>query len=117
MQRAVGLAKSYPEFMAHFLTDGQAAPMGEGLKATPEIAQEYLDQARPIEPSGDRVLIGPLRLERWDKVRSVTFFADPDRLSALMTLATYWSSDPEEMIAPFSSGCSSPVASLRGVLA
>ncbi|HTP30432.1 MAG TPA: DUF169 domain-containing protein [Anaeromyxobacteraceae bacterium] len=105
LQRAVGLVSSYPAWMAHFLTDGKGAPMGEGLKATPEIAQAFLDRARPVEPGGDRVLMGPLRVEHWDKVRSVTFFADPDRLSALITLASYWSSDPEEVVAPFSSGC------------
>jgi hypothetical protein len=105
MQTAFGLEKSYPSFMANFLTDGKGAPMGEGLKATPELAQEFLDRARPPAPSGDSVLVGPLRLDQWDKVKSLTFFADPDRLAALMTLAAYWSSDPDFIFAPFSSGC------------
>ena len=39
-QAAFGMAEEYPPFMAHFLTDGVGAPMGEGLKATPELAQE-----------------------------------------------------------------------------
>lgn len=104
-QRAFGLEKEYPPFMAHFLTDGEGAPMGEGLKAAPELAQEFLDRAEPPTLSGDTILIGPLRLDRWEHVRSVTFFADPDRISALMTLAAYWSSDPDFIHAPFSSGC------------
>ena len=104
-QNAFGLGEGYPSFMANFLTDGKGAPMGEGLKATPELAQEFLDRARPLTPSGDTVLIGPLRVEQWDHVRSVTFFVDPDRLSGVMTLAGYWSSDPNLMFAPFSSGC------------
>lgn len=104
-QRAFGFAGEYPPFMAHFLTDGEGAPMGEGLKATPELAQEFLDRAEPPTLSGDTILIGPLRLDRWEHVRSVTFFADPDRISALMTLAAYWSSDPDFIHAPFSSGC------------
>ncbi len=104
-QIALGLKEEYPPFMAHFLTDGKGAPMGEGLKASPELAQEFLDRARPPKISGDTVLIGPLRPEQWDKVKSVAFLVDPDRLSGLMTLAAYWSSDPELILAPFSSGC------------
>ncbi|UCF04860.1 MAG: DUF169 domain-containing protein [bacterium] len=104
-QIAFGLEREYPPFMAHFLTDGKGAPMGEGLKATPELAQKFLDRARPPELSGDTVLVGPLDVTLWTSVRSVTFLADPDRLSALMTLAAYWSSDPELVVAPFSSGC------------
>ncbi|HOX46009.1 MAG TPA: DUF169 domain-containing protein [Myxococcota bacterium] len=106
LQRSLGLGGPYPPWMANFLTDGKnGAPMGEGLKASPALAQEYLDRARRLTPSGDSLLLGPLRLEAWPAVRSVTFFADADRLSALMTLAAYWSAEPDEVIAPFSSGC------------
>lgn len=103
--RAFGLEPQYPPYMAHFLTDGVGAPKGEGLRATPEIAQAYLDAARPPELDSDTLLVGPLRVERWEAVRSVTFLADPDRLAALMTLAGYWSPD-DVVAAPFGSGCS-----------
>ena len=106
LQRALGLSASYPPWMANFLTDGaNGAPMGEGLKASAALAQQFIDQARAPEPSGDTMLMGPLKLERWQDVRTVTFFADPDRLSALMTLAQYWSGRGDEIAAPFSSGC------------
>jgi hypothetical protein len=106
MQRAFGLCAEYPPWMANFLTEGKnGAATGEGLKATPEIAAGFLERVRPMRPAGGHVLFGPLRLEAWEKVRSVTFFADPDRLSALMTLASFWSADPDEIAAPFSSGC------------
>jgi hypothetical protein len=103
--RALGLEQRYPDYMAHFLTDGVGAPKGEGLRATPDIAQAFLDAARAPEPSSDTVLIGPLRLGQWEAVRSVTFLVDPDRLSALMTLAGYWSAE-DVVAAPFGSGCS-----------
>ncbi|MBN2493257.1 MAG: DUF169 domain-containing protein [Deltaproteobacteria bacterium] len=103
-QSALGLADGYPPWMAHFLTDGQGAPMGEGLKATPDLAQAFLDRSQPPEPGGDSVLIGPLKLEGWSAVRSLTFLVDPDRLSALLTLVGFWS-DGIETAAPFSSGC------------
>lgn len=106
MQRALGFVEAYPPWMANFLTDGaNGAPMGEGLKASPRLAQEFLDRARPPRPKGDTMLMGPLRLERWADVRTVTFFADPDRLAALMTLASFWSGRDDEIAAPFSSGC------------
>jgi hypothetical protein len=104
-QRAFGLTDQYPPWMAHFLTDGEGAPMGEGLKATPQLAREYIERARPPALSGDTVLLGPLKLERWNAVRSVSFFVDPDRLAAVMTLSAFWSSDPDFVTAPFSSGC------------
>jgi hypothetical protein len=104
-QSAFGLGKGYPPYMPNFLTDGKGAPMGEGLKASPALAKEFLDRAKPPEIASGYVLIGPLRLSMWERVRSVTFFVDPDRLSALMTLAGYWTADPEAIYAPFSSGC------------
>jgi hypothetical protein len=104
-QSALGFQKRYAPFMAHFLTDGIGAPQGEGLKATAAIAQTILDRAKPPEVRSDTVLIGPLRLERWSLVRSVTFLVDPDRLAGVMTLAGYWSADTV-VAAPFGSGCS-----------
>ena len=104
-QTAFGLGKGYPPFMPNFLTDGKGAPMGEGLKASTDLARELHDRAEPPEIDSQSVLIGPLRLSMWERVRSVTFLVDPDRLSALMTLAAYWTSDPEVVFAPFSSGC------------
>lgn len=103
--RALGIEQGYPAHMAHFLTDGVGAPKGEGLKATPEIAQQVLDRGRAPVPESGAVLIGPLRLEQWDRVRSVTFLVDPDRLAALMTLAGYWSAE-NVVAAPFGSACS-----------
>ncbi|MGD8353343.1 MAG: DUF169 domain-containing protein [Pseudomonadota bacterium] len=106
LQKHFGFDQNYPPWMANFLTDGKnGAPMGEGLKATPALAQEFLDNIVFPEPSGDHILIGPLKPDLWDKVRTVTFLTDPDRLSGLMTLAAFWSSDPDEIAAPFSSGC------------
>jgi hypothetical protein len=106
MQRAFGLSTSAPPWMADFLSNGgNGAPMGEGLKASPGLAQQFLDGSRSPQPAGDTILLGPLRLARWGDVRAVTFFADPDRLTALMTLAAYWSGRDDEVAAMFSSGC------------
>jgi hypothetical protein len=103
--RALGIEKSSPAYMANFLTDGVGAPKGEGLRATPAIAQAYLDRGKPPAPESGGILVGPLRLEQWERVRSVTFLVDPDRLAALTTLAGYWSAD-NVVAAPFGSACS-----------
>ncbi|PIE66238.1 MAG: hypothetical protein CSA24_00570 [Deltaproteobacteria bacterium] len=105
--RFLGLdERGTPDWMANKLTDGEEGPgRGEGLKASPELAKDFLDGAETPSSESGFVLLGPLRLERWDAVRSVTFFVDPDRLSALITLASYWSSDADQIGAPFSSGC------------
>jgi hypothetical protein len=103
--RALGIERNSPPFMAHFLTDGVGAPKGEGLRATPEIAQAYLDRGQPPVPESGGILVGPLRLDEWDRVRSVTFLVDPDRLAALTTLAGYWSAE-NVVAAPFGSACS-----------
>ncbi|MBF0410830.1 MAG: DUF169 domain-containing protein [Candidatus Riflebacteria bacterium] len=107
LHRSLGIGGPYPPWMPNFLTDGKnGAPMGEGLKANPEIAAAFLERTKQApKPSGDYLLMGPLRLNQMNKALSVTCFADPDRLSGLMTLATYWSSDTNETAAPFSSGC------------
>ncbi len=105
--RGLGLENTTPPFMAHFLTDGVGAPAGEGLKATPEIAQAMIDRAKPARNRSGHVLIGPLRVDQWDNVRSVTFFIGPDRVAAVSTLSGYWSSDKHVLTAPFGSGCSS----------
>ncbi len=110
--RAFGLETTTPAFMAHFLTDGVGAPAGEGLRAAPEIAQALIDSARVVANASGHVLLGPLRLAKWDLVRSVTFFADADHVSAITTLAGYWSSNRDIVVAPFGSGCSTLLRSL-----
>jgi hypothetical protein len=108
--RAFGLEKEYPDYMAGFLTTGEGVPpdspmsKGEGLKASPQLAQEFLDNAVPPDISGETVLIGPLKLDQWDSVQTVTFLVDADRLAGTMTLAGFWSGR-DVVKAPFSSGC------------
>jgi hypothetical protein len=53
------------------------------------------------------VLLGPLRVEGYPYLKSVTFLANPDQLSVLLLGAQYHSApgDPPPVIAPFGSGC------------
>lgn len=105
MQVAFGLGQEYPTYMKNFLTDGEGAPKGEGLKASPDLAQQWIDHTSPPDLKDGAIMLGPLRFDYWEAIRSITFFARPDQLSALITLATYHSGPDDVVVAPFSSGC------------
>ena len=102
---AFGIEGRYPPYMANFLSDGRGAPMGLGLRASAGLCRRALERTSAVTPSCGSVLLGPLRAEQWDKVKSVSALVDPDRLSALMTLASFWSDEIDLVSAPVSSGC------------
>ncbi|KPJ61568.1 MAG: hypothetical protein AMJ46_00175 [Latescibacteria bacterium DG_63] len=79
----------------------------EGLKASRELMEEWLDNDRPYRPEHGQVLIGPLREAQYEYLKSVTFFVNPDQLGLLAVGAQYQSrpSDPPPLLAPFGSGC------------
>lgn len=80
----------------------------EGLKASRELMSEWIENYNPYQRENRYIVIGPLRESQYRYLKTVTFFADPDQLSALMTGAQYHSSpeDVQPVIAPFGSGCS-----------
>lgn len=82
---------------------------GERYKKNPEIAQKAID-AVPWEAAPAAYLI----FKRWDKLtekdnpEAAIFFAEPDVLAGLFTLAGYDEEDVHgAVITPFSSGCGS----------
>jgi hypothetical protein len=81
---------------------------GERYKKTPEIVDEIT--ARHVSHSTEGKCY---TFKRWDKLTPddnpvvVIFFARPEILSALFTLANFDQSDPDGVICPFGSGCSS----------
>jgi hypothetical protein len=79
----------------------------EGLKSSHALMERWIDSRNPYQASHPHLLIGPLKDDHWDYVKSITFFVNPDQLSTLMIGAQYESSpeDPPPVIAPFGSGC------------
>lgn len=79
----------------------------EGLKASPELMGEWIDQARPYEPRHGNILVGPLRDEQYDHLKTATFFVTPDQLSLFVIGAYYHQGTPvpAKVTAPFASGC------------
>ena len=80
----------------------------EGLKASHSLMEKWIDSRKPYRADHPHLFLGPLKEEAWPYIRTVTFFVNPDQLSALAIGAQYWSSpdDPPPVIAPFGSGCS-----------
>ncbi|MBD3413696.1 MAG: hypothetical protein GF421_04595 [Candidatus Aminicenantes bacterium] len=79
----------------------------EGLKASNELMEQWFDQSEPYHSEYAHLFVGPYKQELWDYIKTVTFFVNPDQLSALMIGAQYHRSpeDPCPVIAPFGSGC------------
>jgi len=79
----------------------------EGLRASRELMDEWLDAAQNYRPKHDHLLFGPLRTGQYDYLRTVTFLVNADQLAILCTGATYYSrpGDLEPVLARFGSGC------------
>lgn len=92
--------RSRKDFIS-FLVDG------EGLKASHELMEKWIDESKPYKYIFPHILIGPLKEDQWGYAKSITFFVNPDQLSTLAIGAQYNSApgDPPPVIAPFGSGC------------
>ncbi|MBI4863464.1 MAG: DUF169 domain-containing protein [Candidatus Riflebacteria bacterium] len=98
--------ETMPDF-EYFLSCGIPGKLeGERYKKTPEIVKEIM-AAQPTFEAPARHLV----FKRWDRLRvsdapaAVVFFAPPDVLSGLFTLAGFDETDPHSVIAPFGAGC------------
>jgi hypothetical protein len=96
-----GVSTRSREEMVEFLCDE------EGLRASHELMNEWLDFAKSYKPVHGHLLIGPLRPDQYDYLRTVTFYVNADQLAVLCVGATYYSrgGDIPPVLAPFGSGC------------
>jgi uncharacterized protein (DUF169 family) len=101
--------KRGPEFRYFLSTGKEGVVKGERYKKTPEIVDEWTRQAEHVASVGKTITF-----RRWDKLSgndnpdAVIFYARPEVLSGLFTLANFDQSDPNGgVIAPFGAGCSS----------
>ena len=105
----MGYETQRSENFRYFLSSGKPGVVeGERYKKSPEIVDAITARhvSQPVEGK-------TYTFKRWDKLAAednpevVIFFARPEVLSALFTLANFDQSDPEGVICPFGSGCSS----------
>lgn len=101
-------AERFPNFR-YFLSYGKPGVVeGERYKRTPEIVDE-LDRGTARIPTEGRSIV----FKRWDNLTeadnpdAVVFFARPEVLSGLFTLANFDRADPYGVVTPFGAGCSS----------
>ncbi len=87
----------------------------EGLKSSPELMKRWLDSQKPYKIEHRYVVIGPLRDEQYDYLRTITFFVNPDQLSLLLLGTEYQNAsvDIHPAVTAFGSGCGQLAALFR----
>ena len=99
-----------PDF-EHFLSSGIPGRVaGERYKKSPGLVREVMKQT-PVFTAPARFIV----FKRWDALGQsdapevVIFFARPDVVSGLFTLANFDETEPNGVFAPFAAGCGSIV--------
>lgn len=94
-----------------FLSTGKEGVVeGERYKQTPEIVDAWEKLIPPFDSSGKHLVC-----TRWDQLTGehnpevVIFFARPEVMSGLFTLANFDQGDPNGVICPMGAGCSSTI--------
>jgi uncharacterized protein (DUF169 family) len=83
---------------------------GERYIKTPEDAQRFVKNLPMQDIPAKYVIVKPLDRTNPEQedVKNVTFFVEPDGLSALILLAGYRNPDKENVIVPWAAGCQVP---------
>jgi uncharacterized protein (DUF169 family) len=110
-RRYLGFSDELTPNFEYFLSCGIPGQLeGERYKKTPEIVKEIMKNAPKFEAPGRYIVF-----KRWDALEEsdepdvVVFFARPDVLSGLFTLANFDVGQPNGVFSPFSAGCGSIV--------
>lgn len=111
-KRFLGFTETIRPDFEYFLSCGIPGKMeGERYIKTPEMVLEIQRKQNRILEAADKYIV----FKRWDNLREqdnpdvVIFYAKPDVLSGLFTLANYDQTEPDSTIAPFAPGCGSIV--------
>jgi uncharacterized protein (DUF169 family) len=110
-QECLGFRETEEPDVEYFLSCGLPGKVeGERYKKTPEIAAEWV-KLLPSFKAPARFIV----FKRWDSLNEsdepdvVIFFACPDVLSGLYSLANFDETEPNGVFTPWGSGCSSIV--------
>jgi uncharacterized protein (DUF169 family) len=108
-KRYLGFMQEIMSDFEYFLSYGIEGKLeGERYKKTPEMVKEHMEKYSPAFEAPAKYAV----FKRWDKLEQsddpevVIFFARPDVLSGLFTLASFDEVEQNTVIAPFGSGCS-----------
>ena len=110
-KRYLGFTKGLMPDFEYFLSCGIPGKMeGERYKKTPELVKEAMKYWPKFEAPARFIVF-----KRWDMLEEadspevVIFYAEPDTLSGLFTLANFDEAEQNRVIAPFGAGCSTIV--------
>ncbi|MCX6249445.1 MAG: DUF169 domain-containing protein [Bacteroidetes bacterium] len=107
-KRYLGYDHEFRPDFEYFLSCGNDKMEGERYIQTPEMVRQIMKNMYNIPAEGQFAIF-----KRWDKLEQADepvcaiFFAKPDVLSGLFTLANYDQIDGRGVISPFGSGCGS----------
>jgi uncharacterized protein (DUF169 family) len=110
-KRYMGFSHDLMPKFEYFLSYGIAGELkGERYKKNPAVVRKSMKNIKTLRAPGKYIVFKRWdKLEEHDKPEVIIFFARPDELSGLFTLANYDEVMPDGVIAPFGSGCSSIV--------
>jgi uncharacterized protein (DUF169 family) len=104
-----GYAQDRPPHFRFFLSHGKDGVVeGERYKQTPEIVDAWERLIPPFDSEGKHLVF-----TRWDQLTEadnpevVVFFARPEVMSGLFSLANFDRSDPYGVVCPMGAGCAS----------
>jgi hypothetical protein len=110
-RRYLGYSQNLRPNFEFFLSCGIAGKLeGERYKKTPELVTEQLKHQPPFKAPARHLVC-----KRWDALEAadepliVVFFAPPDVLSGLFTLANFDEPTPDGVRAPFGAGCAAVI--------
>ena len=111
-KRYLGFTNTIMPDFEYFLSCGIPGKLeGERYKKSPEMVREFMARHMPtIKAPGKYIVFKRWdKLEKTDKPEVVIFFAEPDALSGLFTLASFDEAEQNIVMVPFGSGCSTIV--------
>jgi uncharacterized protein (DUF169 family) len=109
-KRYLGYTKKMRPGFEYFLSCGNDHMEGERYIRTPEMVTELMANQKELPIDGRNIVF-----KRWDNLTEnddpdvIIFFARPDVLSGLFTLANFDQTEPNGTICPFGAGCGSIV--------
>ncbi len=107
-KRYLGYTDKMRPGFEYFLSCGNDSIEGERYLRSPALVNEFMKNQQSLHSAGKNIVF-----KRWDNLietdepAAVIFFAVPDVLSGLFTLANFDQSEPNGTITPFGSGCGS----------
>ena len=108
-----GVESAYLEFIVHYVSTGipNAHIEGEHYMCSPESMRAFLEDAAPPAPTGTYCVMKPLeQFAPGETPLGVTFFARPEVLNGLYSLACFAAGNHLAVVSPFGAACTSIIA-------